>query len=108
MLFSDITILAPDFTLREHQYVAVKDHTICYVGEEKPSEDYGTVYHGTDKLLLPGLVNTHSHSPMTLLRGYAENLPLDRWLNEKVFPFEFPAGKYGCKQDRKKYCAQCY
>lgn len=88
MLFSDITILTPDFTLREHQYVAVKNHTICYVGEEKPSEDYGAVFHGTDKLLLPGLVNTHSHSPMTLLRGYAENLPLDRWLNEKVFPFE--------------------
>ena len=64
MLFSDITILAPDFTLREHQYVAVKDHTICYVGEEKPPEDYGTVYHGTDKLLLAGLVNTDSHSPM--------------------------------------------
>ncbi len=37
---------------------------------------------------MPGLVNAHTHSPMTLLRGYAENLPLDRWLNERVFPFE--------------------
>lgn len=37
---------------------------------------------------MSGLCNAHSHAAMTLLRGYAENLPLDRWLNERVFPFE--------------------
>lgn len=88
MLFSDISILTPDFTIQEHQYVAVKGNTICYVGDTPPEQDCGPLYNGKGKLLLPGLVNTHSHSPMTLLRGYAENLPLDRWLNEKVFPFE--------------------
>ena len=88
MLFSDISILAPDFTIQEHQYVAVQGNAIRYVGSTRPQGDFGPVYEGKEKLLLPGLVNTHSHSPMTLLRGYAENLPLDRWLNEKVFPFE--------------------
>ncbi len=38
---------------------------------------------------MPALYNAHAHAPMTLLRGYAENLPrLQRWLEEKCFPFE--------------------
>lgn len=32
--------------------------------------------------------NTHAHTPMTLLRGYAENQPLQQWLNDTVWPFE--------------------
>ncbi len=39
-------------------------------------------------LVMPGFKNGHAHSPMTFLRSYAEDLPLDRWLNEKVFPME--------------------
>jgi 5-methylthioadenosine/S-adenosylhomocysteine deaminase len=39
-------------------------------------------------LLMPGMKNMHTHSPMTFLRSYAEGLPLDRWLNEAVFPME--------------------
>ena len=37
---------------------------------------------------MPGFVNSHAHSPMTLLRGYGENLPLIPWLEKRVFPFE--------------------
>ena len=43
-------------------------------------------------LLLPGLVNTHCHSPMTLLRGQGEGLPLDRWLREVIWPREARVG----------------
>ncbi|RUA01221.1 MAG: amidohydrolase [Deltaproteobacteria bacterium] len=39
-------------------------------------------------IIMPGLVNTHSHLPMTLLRGLADDLPLDIWLNEHIFPAE--------------------
>jgi 5-methylthioadenosine/S-adenosylhomocysteine deaminase len=39
-------------------------------------------------LLMPGLVNAHSHGPMTLLRGQGEGLPLDRWLREVIWPRE--------------------
>jgi 5-methylthioadenosine/S-adenosylhomocysteine deaminase len=39
-------------------------------------------------LLMPGLVNAHCHSPMTLLRGLGEGLPLDRWLHEVIWPRE--------------------
>ncbi len=39
-------------------------------------------------LIMPGLVNTHTHLPMTLFRGLADDLPLDSWLNEHMFPAE--------------------
>jgi len=55
-------------------------------GETHPL--YGEVYDGTGKVLMPAFYNAHGHSPMCLMRGYGENLPLDRWLNEKIFPFE--------------------
>jgi 5-methylthioadenosine/S-adenosylhomocysteine deaminase len=43
-------------------------------------------------LLMPGLVNAHSHSPMTLLRGQGEGLPLDRWLRDVIWPREARIG----------------
>jgi 5-methylthioadenosine/S-adenosylhomocysteine deaminase len=39
-------------------------------------------------VLLPGLVNAHTHSPMTLFRGMADDLPLDTWLKEHIWPAE--------------------
>src|SRR3712207_9521645 len=39
-------------------------------------------------LLMPGLVNAHSHAPMVLFRGQGEGLPLDRWLSEVMWPRE--------------------
>lgn len=41
-----------------------------------------------DNLLMPGFKNAHTHSAMTFLRSYADDVPLDKWLNEKVFPLE--------------------
>ena len=88
MLFKNISIINENFELKENMYVGVLGDRLDYIGETEPEKDYGEAYDGNRKVLLPGFVNAHTHSPMTLLRGYAENLPLDRWLNEKVFPFE--------------------
>lgn len=41
-----------------------------------------------DHLLIPGLVNLHGHAAMTLLRGAADDLPLERWLHERIWPLE--------------------
>ncbi len=41
-----------------------------------------------DAVLLPGLVNAHGHAAMSLLRGYADDLPLHAWLNERIWPAE--------------------
>ena len=88
MLFCNIGLVDENFDYKENMYVGVQGDKIEYIGKEKPVKDYGEEYDGSRKVLMPGLVNAHTHSPMTLLRGYAENLPLDRWLNERVFPFE--------------------
>jgi 5-methylthioadenosine/S-adenosylhomocysteine deaminase len=42
----------------------------------------------TDAVVLPGLVNAHTHAAMTLLRGYADDKPLDAWLREDIWPAE--------------------
>lgn len=43
---------------------------------------------GSNKIAIPGLVNSHTHVSMTMLRGYGEDLPLHRWLEEKIWPAE--------------------
>ena len=88
MLFSNIDILDEHFEHHTGYYVGVKDQKIAYIGPVAPQEDYGEVYDGTGKLLMPGFVNAHSHSAMTLMRGYAENMALNDWLHKQIFPFE--------------------
>lgn len=88
MLFQNIGLLDEGFTYQGEMSVGTKNGKIAYIGKERPAEDLGEVYDGKGKLLMHGFCNAHSHAPMTLLRGYAENLPLNRWLNERVFPFE--------------------
>ena len=92
MLFADIDLLDENLDYRTHQWVGVSDGRIAYLGDAAPegadAAAYGEVYDGRGKLLMPAFYNAHAHAPMTLLRGYAENLPLQSWLNESVFPFE--------------------
>ncbi|MDR0838497.1 MAG: amidohydrolase [Oscillospiraceae bacterium] len=87
MIFRNIYYLDESFAVRRG-CVAARGDTIEYVGDSVPGGDFGEVIDGAARLLLPGLINAHCHVPMTLLRGYGEGLPLDRWLNERVFPFE--------------------
>jgi 5-methylthioadenosine/S-adenosylhomocysteine deaminase len=50
--------------------------------------DAETRIDGRGLLLMPGLVNTHTHAAMTLLRGYADDMPLQEWLGTKIWPLE--------------------
>ena len=68
--------------------VVVSDDRISYVGTEPPEETYDRVIDGKGHLLFSGFYNSHCHAAMSLFRGYGEDLPLDRWLNEKIFPAE--------------------
>ncbi len=88
MLFKNISIINENLEIQNNMYVGVEGDKIDYIGTQKPQKDYGDEYDGKQKLLSAGFVNLHTHSPMTLLRGYAENLPLQSWLNDRVFPFE--------------------
>lgn len=90
MLFCNIKMLDEDFEVQRGVYVGVEGDTITYIGAEEPedADKYGERYDGMSKLLIPAFYNTHAHTPMTLLRGYAENQPLQQWLNDTVWPFE--------------------
>lgn len=88
MLFSNIAFIGPQGNITENAYIGIKDKKIAYISQQPPKEDFGEIYAGENKLLIPGIINCHSHIPMALTRGYGEGLPLDRWLNERIFPFE--------------------
>ncbi len=88
MLFKNITVIDENFDARSNMYVGIRDKYIEYISDVMPDGDYGDVYDGTGKVMLPGFVNSHSHSAMTLMRGYGENMALSDWLNKKIFPFE--------------------
>lgn len=70
--------------------VVTEGDIIRYVGPAAPAgltEGCRTLDLGGN-LLMPGLVNAHAHSAMTLFRGLGGDLPLDRWLFERIFPLE--------------------
>lgn len=46
------------------------------------------IIDGTNFLAMPGLINIHNHASMSLMRSYADDLPLMAWINEKIWPFE--------------------
>ena len=90
MLFADISIINSELELEEHRWVGTKGARIDYIADCAPADTaaYGEVYDGAGRLLLPGFYNAHAHAPMTILRGYGEGLPLQQWLNDRIWPFE--------------------
>lgn len=70
--------------------VWIKNDTITYAGPYR--EDCDVIWNreidGQGNLLMPGFKNAHTHSAMTFLRSYADDLKLDEWLNKQVFPAE--------------------
>lgn len=88
MLFENINVLKADGTYLPAQYVGIRDARIAWVSPEPPQEDFGERVNGAGRLLIPGLYNAHTHVAMTLMRGYGEELPLQSWLFDRIFPFE--------------------
>ncbi|HAH97492.1 MAG TPA: hypothetical protein DCL69_11435, partial [Firmicutes bacterium] len=80
--------------------VIIKDDTIIYAGKPEGWNDdeglaggaqerqFDTIVDGKGKVLIPGLINCHTHVPMVMLRGLADDLELHNWLEQAVFPIE--------------------
>jgi 5-methylthioadenosine/S-adenosylhomocysteine deaminase len=64
------------------------DGRIAYCGPSASAPEHSGEVRRCSGILLPGLVNTHAHSPMTVLRGMGGDLPLLRWLHEVIWPAE--------------------
>lgn len=80
-----------DFTQHEKGAVAIKDDSILAVGTTKELQGKYQANNTLDcggKVLMPGLVNAHTHVPMNLLRGLADDLRLDVWLLGYMMPVE--------------------
>jgi len=69
-------------------YLVIENGKIIEIGKGVPKQTFAEEYNMQEKWLLPGLINTHTHTPMTLLRGVGDDLPLKRWLEEKMWPLE--------------------
>jgi len=86
-------VLRPDGSVTESDVTVDRDTgTILAVGAEtaggEPSGSADETLDATGSLVIPGLVNAHTHAAMTLLRGYADDKPLDAWLREDIWPAE--------------------
>jgi 5-methylthioadenosine/S-adenosylhomocysteine deaminase len=118
LLFENIAVLNEDFSVSRDRWVRVDGPAISYIGggqagaenrsaPEAP-ETLGApnavlggqtacpgglpkadeTIDGRGLLLMPGFYNAHAHAPMSLMRGYGENMKLQDWLTRKIFPFE--------------------
>ncbi|NMO52240.1 amidohydrolase [Actinoplanes sp. TBRC 11911] len=64
------------------------DGRIAYAGAERDAPGWNGAVRGLTGILMPGLVNTHAHTPMSLLRGRGGDLPLTDWLRNAMWPAE--------------------
>ncbi|MFB6138576.1 MAG: amidohydrolase [Halobacteriaceae archaeon] len=89
-------VLRPDGSVERADVLVDRDAGV--IDDVVPRDDDGTsgpaatdpddVLDAADGLVIPGLVNAHTHVAMTLLRGYADDKPLDAWLREDIWPVE--------------------
>jgi 5-methylthioadenosine/S-adenosylhomocysteine deaminase len=83
--------VVPENRVFEHCALAIDKQKIVGIypqAEAKTKFDPVSVVDLADHILMPGLVNAHGHAAMSLLRGYADDLPLQPWLEEHIWPVE--------------------
>ena len=90
ILLEHVTAVTMDEERRvlKDAFVAVEGTKIASVGLERPEGTFDRVIDGTGKVLMPGLINCHTHVAMTLLRGYGGGHDLQHWLHDYIFPAE--------------------
>ena len=88
----DHSIVVNDQKIRDIQ-PTIKAHEM-YEAEE--------TFQLSDHILLPGLINAHTHSAMSLLKGYADDLQLETWLNDYIWPAESKFVNYDFVLDGSK------
>lgn len=89
ILIENATVITMDGKRRvlKNHSIAVEDNKISEIAPDiKGEADYEI--DASRKLVIPGLINTHTHLAMTLFRGAADDLPLMQWLQEEIWPVE--------------------
>ena len=87
ILIKNVLILNPENIYDKPQDILIRNDLISEISDEINEKADKTI-DATGKILLPGFVNTHTHLSMTLFRGLADDLALDEWLNDNIWPME--------------------
>ena len=96
ILIKNAFILDPEKDINAKKDLLIKDDLIYKIDEEIVQDNVDKVIDAKDKILLPGFVNTHTHLSMALFRGLADDLSLDSWLNDHIWPMEANLNEYYC------------
>ena len=76
--------------LFNYSLIIKDDKIIDLVTQDKVFDEYeaDNTYELADHILIPGLINTHTHAAMNIFKGFADDLPLQEWLNDHIWPAE--------------------
>jgi 5-methylthioadenosine/S-adenosylhomocysteine deaminase len=89
ILIKNSTILTQNDSRQQLQGdLYIEDHQIVEISKKPLTIEADYKIDGTKKLVLPGLINTHTHIPMTLFRGYGDDMLLKDWLAQRIWPVE--------------------
>ena len=88
ILIKNALILNPNNFENKKQSLLIKGNLIAEIADEIDEAGVEKIIDADGKILLPGLINTHTHLSMTLFRGLADDLSLDSWLNDHIWPME--------------------
>jgi len=67
--------------------ILIEKNIIQAIGKDLPCTAQKMI-DGKGKAVIPGLINGHTHAAMTLARGYGDDIPLEQWLYERIWPYE--------------------
>lgn len=84
----DVVTLDADGSILRDTDLLIEDGRIARIGTVPEDTQAEEIIDGSHKVALPGFYNAHSHVPMTFERGWAEDLPFPRWLNERIWVAE--------------------
>lgn len=87
ILIKNATILNPGQDIKKSS-VLIENDMITKISDDLVDNDANKVIDAKNKILIPGLINTHTHISMNVLRGIGDDLPLDTWLNDCIWPLE--------------------
>lgn len=87
MLIKDVSLLQSGQLLNGRD-ILIQGNRIVKIGRDLSDETDEELIDGHGQLAIPGFINAHTHLAMTLLRGYADDMELKPWLQEKIWPLE--------------------
>jgi 5-methylthioadenosine/S-adenosylhomocysteine deaminase len=105
MLIKDISFLQSGI-IQKGRNILIEDGRISKIGRDLVDENKDETIDGHGKLAIPGLVNAHTHLAMTLFRGYADDMALMPWLQEKIWPLEARLTKDDIRWGAKLGCLE--